>query len=359
MTLLRSMCALVLSLGLAAPAFGQAEADDGVGVERLVKQLVEQLGDADWAVRRQATDALMGLAVLPAGVIEAALDRDDLGEERRIRLTRVATARFRERPLGGLGVSFGAIAGGGVQINSVVDNGMFPASQILRIGDVIVMVDDRMIEGQDELRAEILSREPGSVMPAVIRRDRAVLDVGLPLGAYTDLQGAAALDEGIVVRAMRLRAARAGRLLDEPDTVGTGLTDGAWIDAAFPDGRDGDPAQPGDRTSPGVSPGDGAMIRTASPDRRGGRWNTRAGARESVNEMLRAGLGRLMTDRVMTRSVLVELERSLDETVRRTVAEGADASAARARLAFVRSWKTELDALLMETVEQQEALQRP
>jgi hypothetical protein len=75
--------------------------------------------------------------------------------------------------------------------------------------------------------------------------------------------------------------------------------------------------------------------------------------------MLRAGLGRLMTDRVMTRSVLVELERSLDETVRRTVAEGADASAARARLAFVRSWKTELDALLMETVEQQEALQRP
>lgn len=346
---------MVVLLAGAAPVMAQADAADSAGIERLI----ERLGDDDWGVRRQATDALMGLAELPADVIEAALDREDLGEERRIRLTRVAAARFRERPLGGLGVSFGVVAGGGVQINSVVDNGMFPASQILRVGDVIVMVDDRMLESQDELRAEILSRDPGSVMPVVIRRDRAVLDVGLPLGSYTDLQGAAALDEGIVVRAMRLRATREGRSLDEPDTVGGGLTGEAWIDAAFPDGLDGDAQQPGDRASPGVSPGDGAMIQTADPMRRGGRWSTRGAARDSVNEMLRAGLGRLMTDRVMTRSVLVELERSLDETVRRITAEGGDASDARARLGFVRSWKAELDTLLMETVERQEALQRP
>ena len=324
-----------------------------------VAGLIEQLGDDDWGVRRAATDALMGMAEPPAGVIRAALEREDLGEERRIRLMRVAAAWFRQEALGGLGVSFAPAAGGGVQINSVVDNGMFPASAILRVGDVILMVDDRMLESQDELRAEILSREPGSVMPVVIRRERAVLDIGLPLGAYSDLQGAAALDEATVVRAMRLRAAREGREMDEPDTVGGGLTDGAWIDAAFPDGLDGDPQQPGDRISPGVSPGDAAMARTANPLRRGGRWNTRAGARESVNEMLRAGLGRLLTDRVVVRSVLVELAASLDETVRRVEAEGGDASAARARLAFVRSWKAELDTLLMEIVERQEALQTP
>lgn len=324
-----------------------------------VAGLIERLGDEDWGVRRQATDALMGMAGAPAGAIEAALEREDLGEEQRIRLMRVAAAWFRQEALGGLGVSFAPAAGGGVQINTVVDNGMFPASQVLRVGDVILMVDDRTLGSQDELRAEILSREPGSVMPAVIRRDRTVLDVGLPLGAYTDLQGAAALDEATVVRAMRLRAAREGRTMDEPDTVGGALTDGAWIDAAFPAGMDGDPRQPGDRISPGVSPGDAAMMRSANPLRRGGRWNTRAGARESVNEMLRAGLGRLLTDRVVVRSVLVELTASLDEAVRRTEVEGGDASAARARLEYVRSWKAELDTLLMEIVERQEALQKP
>lgn len=334
--------ALIASVGLALAA-----AADEPGV------LVERLDDPDWGVREGATAALMQTDEVPGEAIEAALRRDDLSPEQRVRLIRVAATRFRFAPLGGLGVSFGQGGEGGVSINGVVPG--FPAADLLRAGDVILMIGDNPVAGQDHLRAEILSRRPGESMPVLVRRDRTILDLDLPLGSYNNLDGAAALDESTVRQAMRLRYERSGIAWPEPDAVGGGLTASAWIDAAFPDGRDGVENQPGDRRGPGVADARRGLDRELSGRRRG-IWTTRAEAERGVGDQLRADMGRAITAGVRQRSVLVEFERSLSERLRAAEERGEDTESLAARLEGVRERMRGLDRELIETTRAMDAL---
>lgn len=317
-----------------------------------VSALVERLAGDAWADREAATAAMMSTPGLSQDAILAELARDDLNAEQRLRLTRVAAARFRTEDLGGLGVSFGASSEGGVQIQAVVNG--FPAAEILRAGDVILAIEDTVVGGQDHVRAEILSRPPGSLMPALVRRDRAVLDLRLPLGAYANLDGAASLDESTVLWAMRLRYGRAGVTIDGPDAMGTG-TGEDWVAAAFPAGAEPMPDEPGDRRGPGMASGTVGMERDLNARRRGV-WPTPEEAHKAVRDQRRVDLGRAMTSGVRTRSVLVEFERSLVQQIREATDAGEPAGAIEARLAGVRERMARLDRELTETARRLEAI---
>lgn len=312
---------------------------------------IERLGDPSWSVREAATETLSAVGIggdeaARDAAILAALGREDLGEEVRLRLTRIAMIRFRSAELGGLGVSFGNSSEGGVQIQNVVRG--FPAEGILQPGDVIVAINDQMIGGQEHLRAEILSRRPGERLPVLVRRDRTVLELDLPLGAYGNLEGAASLDDSMVLWAMRLRYARDGVVLGEPARVGSGLRAADWVDAAFAEGRTGRVAPGVERRGPGVVAGGSVLDRDAQGRRRGW-WSTRGEAERSVQEQHRAELGRRMTAGVRTRSVLVEFERALAERIAAAREDGRDTEAAEARLGQVREQMRRLDELLTET----------
>lgn len=317
---------------------------------------IQRLDDPDWRVRQAATETLAEVgtdagAAYDAAIMEA-LTRPDLSEEARVRLTRLAVRRFRSVELGALGVSFGAAGEGAVTIQSVVAG--FPASDVLRAGDTVLAVGNEMIGGQNHLRAEILSRRPGDTLPVLVRRDRTVLELDLPLGSYTGLDAAAALDDETVLWAMTLRFAREGVAVPRPEPVGTGLKAEAWLSAAFPEGRDGRAPGGGERVSPGIALGPAGLDREAASRRRSA-WATRDDAVRTVSEQLRADLGRRMTAGVRTRSVLVEFERALGDRLRRAETEGEDASAVAATLAELRERMRALDAWLTETARAMDA----
>ena len=311
---------------------------------------IERLGDESWSVREAATEAL-GIveredeSARDAAIV-AALGRADLSEEMRLRLIRVAAWRFRSAPLGGLGVRFGISGEGAVPIEAVEPG--FPASDMLRSGDIVVAVDGVFVEGMEHLRAEILSRRPGESLPVWVRRDRTILEMSLPLGSYASLVSGAALDDEAVMWAMRLRLAREGVLIDGPDRVGTELDADAWIAGAFPEGQDGTPARAVERQGPGVTLGPGGADRDAGARRRGS-WATRADAARSVGEQRRTDLGLAINAGIVARSVLVEFERALVERIAGARASGADAAGMERTLETVRARMRELDARLLDT----------
>lgn len=311
---------------------------------------IERLGDESWSVREAATEALGVVTRADESArdasIKEALGRADLSEEMRLRLVRVAAWRFRSAELGGLGVQFGRSGEGAVEIGLVVPG--FPASGLLRPGDVVLAVDGEIVGGMEHLRAEILSRRPGETLPVWVRRDRTVQEIVLPLGSYASLQGGAALDDVTVRWAMGLRLKREGVAVERPDRVGAGLAADAWIAAAFPEGQDGTRARAVERSGPGVALGPGGADRDAGARRRGA-WSTRADAARSVGEQRRMDLGLAMNAGIVARSVLVEFERALVERIAGARAIGADAAGMERTLETVRARMRELDARLLDT----------
>jgi hypothetical protein len=306
--------------------------------------LVERLDDDAWLTRESATQSIATDDSIPLDAIAGALGRDDLSTEQRTRLWQAALNRFRMEPKGGLGVSFQPGGEGGVRIGETIAG--FPAAELLRAGDTVVSVEGRYVSGQNELRAEILSRRPGEVMGVLVRRDREVLELALPLGAYSELTGAAMLDEPTAAWALRLRLERAGAAAERIDGIGDGLGATAWIGAAFPEGGVLPIEERGERADPSVVvPGSGTV-------RGRGRisfWPGPDEAMKDAGEAFRALIGRLMTERVRLRSVMVEFERSLTIAIRDGEANGEDVSSLEARLAALRERMREMDEALGET----------
>ncbi|MEL6741119.1 MAG: PDZ domain-containing protein [Planctomycetota bacterium] len=215
-----------LLCGSAAAQVNEGRADDNrAGEDRagedgnwseVYASLVARLDHADWRVREQAEVELSDLGDLPYRAIEDELLGDGLSPERRARLERVAAAAYRREPLGGLGVQFGGPVNGGVAIQRVIDNGRFPAAGVLQDGDVFTHVagkplvrrGDRLADGQERLRAEILSRAPGETLPVSVIRDDQQLDLDVPLGSYSDLDGARVPSAQVMLPAVRLRLLR-------------------------------------------------------------------------------------------------------------------------------------------------------
>lgn len=210
-----------------------------------IEDWIEQLGSDDWLMRDLAT---LELAELDPGVtletLEGHIIRNDLTPEQRARLWLACLRRFEMRPKGALGVQFGQVQVGAIEVIPIPDNPEFPASMILREGDRIVMVGERVLENTEDFRAEILSRDPGGTLPVTLVRGDRILRFTLELGAYSSLTGGARMDSDILLESIARRWARIGIRPEQPGTVGTDIEIDDWARAAFPDGIVPDPREP-------------------------------------------------------------------------------------------------------------------
>lgn len=319
-----------------------------------VAALVAQLDSPEWGERQLGEERLSTVDGVTVEDLFRAMGGDGLSVEQRTRLERAAAARFRGEPMAGLGVQFGGSSEGAVTIQSVVRG--FPAGAVLQAGDVIVAVGETIVGGQDHLRAEILSRRAGDTLPLLVRRDRQLLEMDVPLGAFQNLDTAQPVDDATIARAMRLRMERRGLRGDEPDGVGAALDMEGWVGAAFPEGRDGVANDPGERRGSLVKVG-GARGDEDLGVRTRGFWTTRAAALTATREALRGELGRLMTNGVRLRAVFVEHERSLTDRIARAKADGGDAASLEATLERTRARMGAIDQRLGEIARSLDAAQ--
>ena len=210
-----------------------------------VDEWVEQLDNEDWLMRDLAT---LELGELDPGIslemLERYLHRDDLSVEQRARLRLACLRRFALRPKGALGVSFGTIRVGSIEIQPIPDNPEFPATMLLQDKDQIAMVGERVIDGSSSLRVEILSREPGETLPVTVVRGERVLHLDLPLGSFDDLTGAVRMDSDLLNNALALRWERKGLISQTQRSIGEGLTLDDWQGAAFPTDTTPDAREP-------------------------------------------------------------------------------------------------------------------
>lgn len=235
----------------------------------IIEEWIEQLGSDDWLMRDLAT---LELAELDPGItletLEHYVQREDLSHEQRARLRLACLRRFALRPKGALGVQFGTIRVGAIEVQPIPPNPEFPASMILKAGDQIAMVGDRVIDGTFSLRAEILSRDPGSILPVTLIRDERVMRFDLMLGEYSNLTGGARMDSDLIALSLQLRWERNDVRIVEQGSVGDSITIEDWKAAAFPEGTAPDSRDPELVASRGFVLGPGVE---ASTD--GTRWN--------------------------------------------------------------------------------------
>lgn len=233
MTFPRFIPAVLLLACLALSSIGQ----DRTQPERRISGLVEMLDDESWMVREQST-AMLGdpNEGFELSMLAEALQRVDLNPEQRMRLHIASRALFNQLPKAGLGVGFGAIRDGGVEIGTVVaDVERFPAAGILKPGDLIVGGDGQALVSSDDLRSLILSHEPGETLNLLVQRGVDVLDLDLPLGSYKLLTGAAPIGRAIADRAIEIRWARRGIAIPDTNRIGEGISPEDWVRAGYPE----------------------------------------------------------------------------------------------------------------------------
>ena len=181
--------AIVLSLPATALV---AQVDNTASLsEQRLNALIDRLDDPAWLTRQEAMrmlgDPNEGYEL---GMLAETLERDDLSPETRGRLWSAARSLFEQSPKAGLGVGFGAVRDGGIEIRTVVEDvGSFPAAAMLMPGDLIIGADGDGVTGTEELRAVILSHEPGDLLNLLVERNGDVLDLDLPLGSFGSLRG--------------------------------------------------------------------------------------------------------------------------------------------------------------------------
>lgn len=199
------------------------------------RELVNELASQAWLERDLATHELINFAEdISLDELEHFLLDPALTLEQRTRLVFVCVQRFAEHPKGGLGVSFGQVSPGSIEVMPIENNPRFPASAMLNPGDAIAKVDGVMMMSTLDLRLEILSREPGEVLPVTVIRAGRLVEMELPLGSFNELVGGTRLDPIEARRALERRWARKGIVLDPPETIGSGITKEHWARAAFP-----------------------------------------------------------------------------------------------------------------------------
>lgn len=225
--------------------------------------LVDQLGAQSWLDRDLATLELVSLSEeISLDDLEFFLADMTLTPEQRARLMQACITRFQAQPKGGLGVAFGAIRVGAIEVQPIQNDPRFPASAMLNMGDAITMVDGVMLNDSTELRVQILSREPGEALPVTVLRNNILIKMDLPLGSFSELSGAARLDPVVVRRTLELRWERKGIIIKEPDMIGSGVDLSHWALAAFPQGEAPNPRTPSRRFSTAVISGAHQLIRT-------------------------------------------------------------------------------------------------
>ena len=227
----------------------------------VVDEWVEQLGVDDWLMRDLAT---LELGELDPGIsletLEGYLRHEDLSYEQRARLRLACLRRFALRPKGALGVAFGTIRVGAIEVEPIPPDERFPASALLRAGDQVAMVDDRIIDGSFSLRVEILSRDPGQMLPVTIIRNDEVMRLDLPLGSYDNLNSAVRLDSSLLSNSLHRRWDRLGISTEIQHSVGDTISINDWQDAAFPEGSAIDAREPDLSAPRGFTRGPGVPV---------------------------------------------------------------------------------------------------
>jgi hypothetical protein len=197
---------------------------------RSVDELVIALDSPTLSIREAAHDELTSRRDITLEQIETALDRAELTPEQRTRLDAAALERFARGPRAAMGITwnqeFPEVAG----IVQTVEG--FDADKKLEPGDIFVNVGDQLIgddQPQKSLRWQIISRDPGDILPVTVLRGKELVKLDLELGSYTQLNmGPMALPREDLSAAYRLRAERRGRVSAGPSF---GLTRDDWDEA--------------------------------------------------------------------------------------------------------------------------------
>lgn len=201
------------------------------------RELVDQLGSDSWLERDLATLDLANFnSEISLTELELFFSDITLSLEQRTRLKLVCIYRFTDYPKGGLGVSFGKIEPGSIEVKPISNNPNFPASAMLNPGDAIARVDGVMMTNSLDLRLQILSREPGEVLPVTVIRNNQLIEMELPLGSFSDLASGSRLDSFQSQLALEIRWERKGIVVDQTETIGSTITIDQWARVAFPDG---------------------------------------------------------------------------------------------------------------------------
>jgi PDZ domain len=221
----------------------------------LADELVRDLGAAEYATRRAATERLLGSDV-PLEDLLAMLARGGLSPEQHHRLLSIAFDRIVNAPRGALGVQMNLARGGepGVRVTRVIAG--FPAEKHIQVDDLIVAIDGRAVRDPDDLRMIVQGHPPGiEVRVEAIRAERDArgkiklddagnpltrrIDVRVPLGSKRELDNAEPLQGGPrgfgrdPLDTARQEEGRALVRRFPPPTVNTRLPDDAKVDAEF------------------------------------------------------------------------------------------------------------------------------
>lgn len=202
-----SVCVLIAAPTPSVHAISSAMDGSDSG-EPKIESLLADLDDTDYKVRERATRALSDHEVFSIDDITKLLSEEGLSLEQRQRLMGIARVLFEQTPRGGMGIQFmGQWAdGGGVAVN-VLEN--FPASRVLRNNDVMVKVAGAPVRDSEQIRLEVLARDPGQTLPVEVRRQGEVLELDVELGSHRmlDQNRTVSVDDQSMDRAWQIRRA--------------------------------------------------------------------------------------------------------------------------------------------------------
>lgn len=231
-----------------------------------LEELVRMLDSPELSLREIATQSLRDNQMVTLEVLETLLrDGAALSAEQRVRIETLARDKFVRRPRGALGVQFGMLdgSGEGVAVGATIPG--FQSAEVLRPGDIIVMMGTTPVRYNDDARAAIISHEPGEVVDVQIKRRGEAMTVSLRLGSFSTLPNATRLDAPTVERAWRIRRERqdgAARAAAAP--VDTGLSVERFGKLALlaqveSERRADEMAEPADPLMPAATPSPGVV----------------------------------------------------------------------------------------------------
>lgn len=351
---------LTLTLGgtfACTQAIAQPDDSRNQRTQQLVNQLIDQLGAHAWIDRDIATLELASYAAeLTLDDLEHALQDQTLSNEQRSRLVHACLERFKALPKGGLGVAFGTVRVGAVEVQPIENNPEFPASAMLIPGDAIAKVDGELLSSSSDLRAHILSRLPGEIIPVTIIRNKAIINLDLPLGSYSKLAGPAQLDDALAMRALELRWARKGIVISHPDEIGNAIDQERWAQAAFPIARATNAQNPGRRYPTAMISGAGQSV-LAGPTTFGlgvKTWESIQNFADRASEVAKQIL-RAQSQSISAKLTLFELEFSTLETQLKDATSSAQRLQISNQIAQLSdqivATRQQLDALTTEQIE--------
>lgn len=159
-----------IGLGLAV-VIGALCSSAALGASADVEYAIERLDSDRFEDRRAASEALLDAPGDIEGFLEGVLRSGKLSPEGERRVYEVLRERFMGRARAAIGISFQPQS---TLIQHVHEGFPCGRAKLLRVGDEIIGVEgqplDASTKGQDVLRHETLSREPGEVLELRVRR---------------------------------------------------------------------------------------------------------------------------------------------------------------------------------------------